>query len=290
MKVIKLTQAQELKLEVYRNKGIEVGLATDQGEDLEWAKEVTQKHRELCGVPLAKDIVILDSPFAAISKYKGLTNSNALYGQHDVPWLYFCAFFRFECGLIKETESIKYLLELTRVGWMWFGRNTTVITRRPSKIHLVDKVSGVKLLHNEQGMALEYRDGTGLYALNGMRIPNQFTKFITNKENNKAKDILNIDNSEIRSEVIKMMGPGFMYASLNPQTLDKNSLPRGGDYELYKVDIDGTSRTYLTGVCPSKGDRWHEAVHPDCRTVKDALSWREWGKIQKAYKEPSIRT
>jgi hypothetical protein len=289
MKINTLTSAQEEKLVVYRDNGIKAGLATDQGESLEWAKEVTQEHRKLCGVAPANRIIILDSPFAACKEY-GVTPAEALYGQHDVSWLYFYAFFRHECGLVEETDKIKYLLELTKVGWMWFGRNTTLITRRPISISLQSKKDGPSVLHNETDMALKYRDGTGLYSLGGVRIPNNYSNFILNKESAKPTDILNIPNTEIRSEIIKMLGPDFMFNNLNKKTLDSRVVANGGEYELYKVTVGDAARTYLTGVCPSKGDRWHEPVHPDCTNVLEALNWREWGSVSKSYLPPLVRT
>ena len=290
-KIQSLTPAQEKAMARYREEGIRIGFATGADMDEKLVRELTDKHRELHGVPKALNFTVYDSPFAALRVNSNLTPSNALYGQHDINWLIFYAFFRIECGLIEETNGIVHLLELTKhCNWMWMSTTDTIVTRRPVELHMVPKANGISVLHNTNDMAVKYKDGEGVFALNGVRIPYNLSHFITQKDKVKAADVMKITNTEIRSEVIKMMGPEFMFSNLPSKVLERASVENGGEYDLMEIMIDEQRRVYLSGVCPSKGDRFYEAVHPDCSTVRQALSFREWGSVEMEYLPPVIRT
>ena len=296
MKVEKLTPAQEALLPKYVEKGIEIGLAV--GADINEAEieDLTNKHRELCGVDKASTFLVYDSPFAVCEKYKDCTPGNALYGQHDINWLIHHAFFRVECGLIEETEKIKYLLELaSKIGWMWMSGDTTIVTRRPEEIHV--KATGSKVgllplqvLHNESGMALRYRDGQGLYCLEGLRIPGHY---IT--EPYDIQKVMKEPNVELRNVLLKMGGPNVLELHCNKKVLEAATIQNGGEYELYTISIDDNTRVYLKGMCPSKGEPFNEAVPPSIKSVEAGLHWREWGslpiaEVGGAYLVPKVRT
>jgi hypothetical protein len=292
-KIQELTDDQQKQLDVYRKKGIEVGLATG-GYDKDKVAELTEKHRELCGLPRVglENIEHLPSPMAAYRKYSDCTPESACYGQHDVHWLYFYLFFRVECGLTKETEPVRYLIDLAHhVGWLWFFEEKTIITPRPEKIHTRTIASGLKILHNETGPAVLYPDGEGVYALNGVRIPTEFVPLM--KLDAPADKILSVGNTEIRNELIKLRGTDFMIKSFKGSVIHKATVKNGGKYKLYEVTVGEQKRVYLQGTCPSKGDTFYEAVPPTVTTVEQALHWREWGQIELpdvGYKPPVIRT
>ena len=287
-KVEKLTDSQEAMLPIYRNKAIEVGMKADPTLDEKKVRELTDAHRVLCGVQPATEFLVLDSPGAAFKFNSNLTPSNALFGSHDVNWLYFYLFFRVECGLREETEKLKNLIELCgHTGWMWMSSDTTIVTRRPAQLHTIPKANGLLVCHNSRGKAIEYVDGWGVYCLDGVRIPTPHVHLVTNPN---PTEILKIQNSEIRGALIKNMGPEVMFQALPHSILHQAEVKNGGHYTLYKIDIEGQSRHYLSGVCPSKGDRWYEAVPPTCVTVESSLAWREWGDDTIPYLPPVIRT
>jgi hypothetical protein len=61
----------------------------------------------------------------------------------------------------------------------------------------------------------------------------------------------------------------------SPEWPDRRRINQRGDYELSVVDLgDGIVRHYLRMLNPSTGV-WHvEGVPPHCRTVAEALAWR----------------
>lgn len=294
MKITKLTDKQIEMLPKYRDKGIEIGLDTNAEFDETLVKDLIDKHRGMCGVGKTKTWRIFDSPMAACKEIDGINTGNALFGQHDIYWLMYYNFYRIECGLVEETDKIVHLLELAKhVGWMWMGNNTTVITRKPVKVHATfkrhDSIPNFRVLHNENGKALEYVDGTGVCSLNGIRIPKEYEWIITN-DILSMKDVLSIKNTEIRTEAIKKIGIEKAFDSLDKTLLDEATYEIGGTYQLYRVIFGNVNRIYLRMKCPSKGSIHFEAVHPDCSTVSQALNWREEGTITSSYQFPLVRT
>lgn len=284
----KLTKEQEAKLEEYKNMGIEIGLATyDPEVDMNKVRTLIDRHREACGVGKTKNFRVYDSPMAAMDdpKNKGITPYNALYGQHDINWLIYYSFYLYETE-VTGMEPIVPLLELAKmVGWMWVGETDTIITHRPTRLHMIGKPAQdggtIKVLHNYNGKALEYLDGNGVYAINGTRIPSEYTHMVDAYAGDiDVRAVLGISNTEVRTELLKKIGVERAFSSLDKKQLDVDTVNPGGKYELYTVDFgEGAQRTYLTGVCPSNDEAFYEAVHPDCKTVKQALHWRNWGTI-----------
>jgi hypothetical protein len=287
----KLTAEQEAALVKYRNKGIQIGLAVGAEFDEAEVRLLTDKHRVQCGVPAVNRFVVYDSPFAACAAVSGLSGSNALFGQHDIHWLMYYQYMRMELG-VTGLEGIQYLLELaTRVGWMWMSSTTTIVTRRPVSIHMLEKMEGPAVLHNPNGLALEYADGTGVYASNGTRFPEELgRKFldVPEKELDPA-EVLAIQNTEIRSEVLKKISIDRVFERLPNKVLDRSEL-RGGTYVLREIRIEQLVRKYLQGSCPSNGEAFFEAVSPECTTVKQALAFRNYGDSQVEYVEPEVLT
>lgn len=291
--ITELTKEQEAQLEVYKNNGIKIGLDTNTKFNLNTVKSLCQKHRKICGIAPAKKFLVFDSPYAAMKEVEGITLNNGLYGQHDIHWLNYYMYYREVLGFKEETEKIVHLYELAKhVGWMWFGNETVVITRKPAKLHLREKNNAASVLHNENGMAVEYLDGNGVYALNGLRIPKDHSWVVTTPaEELKVNDIIKIKNTEIRSEVMKKVGVERMFSKLDKKLLDNKTYEVGGNYKLYEIDM-GTDilRKYLSMYCPSKGSMHLEAVHPDCTSVLSCLNWRENGIISDDYVFPQDRT
>ena len=292
--------------EPYAQQGVAVGLATGSDMDEELVRKLTDDHRALT---LAQDASpgydskcsifrVYDSPEQAINSVTGLNTNNALYGAHDANWLYYYLMIRQEFGLVEETNELIALIELTKhVGWMWFGRTATIVTRRPDEIHLLTKHTPndvelpIQELHNPNGMALKYRDGTGVYALNGLVIPDELQWVITDKtRRSNYKEVLTIKNAEIRTEVLKLFDAENIEASLPKKLIHSWTCNIGGNYELYTVTFDQVVRKYLKMKCPSKGDTPFQAVHPDCNTCQQALNWREIESLSIEYIPPLART
>ena len=125
------------------------------------------------------------------------------------------------------------------------------------------------VLHSDKSPAIEYKNWS-IYALNGVKVPDWLV-FTKDTEINPRK-LLEIENAEIRREFVRKVGIDRVCYSLKAKVLD-----RSGKYELLTLDIFGRQRPYLKMLNPSIGT-WHvEGVHPDCKTVQEAINYRRFG-------------
>lgn len=328
-KITSLTPEQEAKIDVYCQEGIKIGLCTKRG-DMEQIKEHVIKHREMVGLGPVKEWIELDSPITAVKKY-GLSNNDATYGSQSIHWLQFYMFWRNEVGLVKETEQIVHLYELAKIsGWTWWGNDVMVVTHKPSAIRMKNikmqrddgPIQDIKVLHNPGGMALEYADGTGVYALDGRRLGKNDQWIVTEPEKLTLENVLKIQNTDIRASALKLLPSDAVVNSPSAKIIDTgsytsyhmtnkpldpnkvtslddylvalqtNAVQVQSDYELIKLEVDGQERFYLKMTCPSKKEVHVEAVDPRCQTVAAALGWKEHPHlpINDNYVPPVVRT
>jgi hypothetical protein len=124
------------------------------------------------------------------------------------------------------------------------------------------------VLHRDGGPAIRYRDGFAVWALNGLRVPRWLAR--TPATQLDPRRVLRIRNADTRREFVRKVGIERVCYATRARTID-----RQGNYELLQLDLrDGWPRPYLKMLNPSIGT-WHvEGVDPSCRTVSEALVWR----------------
>ena len=197
----------------------------------------------------------------------------SMWAQMDSGWIalfLFCA----EIGVPFE-ENDKKILNLWAESaksscWWWPHENICVISERPSEIQMVP-IPGQDFrfhLHRDGGPSVRCRDGWAMWNLNGARVPQIVAE--TPTADLDPRLILSEKNAEVRRELVRKVGVDRVYSTLGGKELDT-----WGNYSLITLDLqDGRHRPYLKMLNPSIGT-WHiEGVHTDCKTVLDALSWR----------------
>ena len=223
---------------------------------------------------------VVDSVWDSVGdSYKENFNPYYRYlGQFDAGYLGWCDFFREVCNLVEQTEKAVPLSDLTKhSSWVYPYRNIAVLSEKPEII----KVNAAGKIHCDSGPCVRYRDGFSVYGLNGVRVTQEIVE--TPSDQLSAALILTEKNAEIRREIVRKIGTERLCRDLNAQSIDKE-----GTYELLLLDLkDGRHRPYLKMKNPSI-DTWHvEGVHPDCKTVDQALAWRNGVDV---YKSPEILT
>jgi len=126
----------------------------------------------------------------------------------------------------------------------------------------------VSRLHCENGLAVEYEDGSGLYFWNGIQVPDHV---ILRPDLLRVDMILNERNAEVRRVMIERYGQDRFVLDAHPTILDKWK-----DNELLSIDLpDGPDRRLvaLKLRCPSTAAVYILRVPPDQRTVQGALAW-----------------
>ncbi len=160
--------------------------------------------------------------------------------------------------------------------WLLYWTETTLYWVAKPRVH----VSSQRSLHRADGPALE-SDVEDLYFLNATLVPDWLVT--TPAESLPTDRLAKIDNAQVRAEYVRKIGVERLI-----QANGARSVAKLGDYELLDFHWSGQYRPYLKMLNPSVPGLWHvEGVLPSCRTVEQALAWRNG---QDVYEEPELLT
>lgn len=174
----KLTPAQEAKIPEYVEKYLEIGLSTRPCDHAKAEDAIKRSYKYL---KLKEPTFIwVKSPFegakVAAQLAKGSEDvtkqeiseqgSKASFGSFEAYWVSFYDFVATELP-VKKDELIDIVKDIVNeCGVYWTFEDVVVVSEKPVAIHFKDKK-----LHNPEGLALEYVDGTGIFALEGKSYP-----------------------------------------------------------------------------------------------------------------------
>jgi len=141
-------------------------------------------------------------------------------------------------------------------------RDEVILVARP-----VMRITG-ESLHCEDGPAVWWPAGEQYYFLNGVEVTKEIVETPAHILNPHL--ITKTPNAEVRREIVRKVGIERICEALNARCVD-----RDGDYELIILQLDDhRGRPYLKMRNPSIGVFHIEGVSPDCRTVQQALNFR----------------
>ncbi len=269
-----LTPEQVEQLEVYREEWTKIGLSCEP-VDLPRALAAVEKIYTEAGlkVPSRENIHVVDSPMAATKLAQELDDapdSDArkhtraqIYGSHDAAWLSFYAYFGEVCGL-ECCKRLEGLMELAKsCGWWSPYEECVILQHRHEELHLDDEGR----LHNEEGMAVRYRDGWGVWAINGVRVTEQI---VMHPETQTTAEIQSEQNEEIKRIRIERFGWEKYLAAVNAVTIDqRHNDIEATDEALLKAD----GMTVLLCACPSTARVYTLEVDPECSTCEEAQNY-----------------
>jgi hypothetical protein len=200
----------------------------------------------------------------------GLKCANNTYqmwngGNQWSGWVSFLSFFKDVVKLgIDYTKYVHYENCAIHAGPRYMHEEFCIVSDRPKKL-VVNELSQP---HCVDGPFCEWRDGSALYALNGVRVPMWIVE--TKPEDFTKEMILGEENADYRREIVRKLGPLRTAEILQPRVADSFK-----GYELLMIDLgDNRERPFLKMVNPSLGTVHIEGVGPDCKTVIDALGFR----------------
>jgi len=175
----------------------------------------------------------------------------------------------FESGLLPFVAAYEAGLWL-----FWITTSEVVALARPALRLLA------KQLHSTEGPAVAWPEGEHqYYFLNGVNVPREIVE--TPARELDPRTLLHESNAEVRREIVRKVGIERVCEALDAKCLD-----RSGNYELLLLDLqDGRTRPFLKMKNPSVGVYHIEGVPPECRTVAEALAWRNQSDVP-----PSILT
>ena len=149
--------------------------------------------------------------------------------------------------------------------WFPFDR-AVVLTDRPKSIILRDD----NRLHRDNGPVIQWRDGYGIYALNGVLMPAWVIE--TPEGELDPKRLMDFTNADQRSQFALRVGYERILHAHDHQFIDELN-------DMYKLVLirlkDGRHRPFLYMQNPTCPELWHvEGVPPNVTTVKEALAFR----------------
>lgn len=296
-KIDKLTPEQEAKIPLYKEKWLKVGLNTDRINRPKLI-EILNRFYEVCGFTKPDEVRFFDSPFAMQQEANKLNKTEKNYYSQlfCTTSAYWCSTYDFikEELLPEEKTPIwdVYKELCPEAFWIIPFDKMALVSEKP----LFSKFDEQKRLHCTDGPAIKFADGYSLYALNGRRVPEFLV--MTPAEQLTKEQFAEIKNTEIRREFIRKVGILNAVKMLGGVTVDSHDYSgakhflthEGRNYDLIECDFGtGGKRKYLKMKNASTADYHVEAVHPDCKTVDQALGYREGAIFGEAWREKNFK-
>jgi hypothetical protein len=270
--LIELTAKQKSLLPAYRDKWIKIGLSTEPC-DFERAKEAAARAYRAAGLTPPRKWALADSPMHSAHMYCEMAGlpptkpnladdlNNQSYGSHDAGWLSFYDFFLTVVGL-EVCEPLRPTIDLAQVCGRWSPYEEACILQHR---HNILRLDDLNRLHCVDGPACAYPDGTAVYAIHGVAIPE---KWVTGSPPTPHQ-ALTWENIEQRRAACELLGWESIVAQLRPKIIDTDEDPQIG--ELLRVrlpDADGPHQ-FLRVRCGT--GRWFCIPVPaECRTAREA--------------------
>lgn len=221
----------------------------------------------ICGDPA--DLLVQARARGAKGMGEGATFDPVGLG-FDAGWTAFYDYFRRTGVPMEDLNFDKWLVFLESGVWAsLFYENVAFVCSGPKSVRTDENGA----LHAGDGKAIEWRNGWGLYALNGVVVDEDIV--MTPARDLDPQRILTTQNAEVRREIIRKIGIERAILGLKAKTIDA-----WDGYELLELPpIEGMTikAVYLKMRNPSTGTYHVEGVPPEIRTCRGALSWRIGG-------------
>ena len=290
-----LTPAQERRLVEFRDEYLHRGLSCEPADRLAAQEAVADAYR-VGGLEPPAAYIWLSSPMAGAIAAAMLAGNQvrdqvraqveaqvwaAGYGQHDAGWLSFYAYFAMVIGVADAARLAPLCRLSAAAGWWWPFERLCIVTDRPMALGL----DAEGRLHSASGPALQYRDGWGITAWHGTRIPDEW---IGEKSTLTAKTALTWRNIEQRRSAIEILGWSTILRELDAKTIDADADPEIGTLvEVTLPDLPRPAR-FLRIRCGT-GREFAIGVQPDCKTALEAQAWIR-GIPPVEFTKPEVRT
>ena len=194
---------------------------------------------------------------------------DAVLGQHDADFLATCAYFRevLGCGRAWPAWRPGFVALAESAGWALPCRRVCFVSERHSILHR----DAQGRLHCEDGAAVAYPDGWGVWAWHGVRVPRPV---IENPASLSVPAALAERNRMVRAVMLTRIGPERLRAELSETVIDTDLDGRGMVRRLF--ELEGiTDRRFVSYTCPSTGTLYAaQPVPPEVRTCAEAVAWR----------------
>ena len=205
--------------------------------------------------------------------------SNSYHGSFWAPWVAYVSFIRDVLGwdnsILEQFRIEEDLVE--SCNWLWWHEDVLAISDRPEVLRRDDQGR----LHCEDGPAICYRDGWGVWSWHGVTVPRAW---VEDRVSLSPVVALKQENVERRRAACEIVGWDRILVELNARTIDCDPDPEIG--ELLRVDLPdapgeqflrvrcGTGRTFVIPVPPYvptalAANAWTYDLDPNIMKLKE---------------------
>lgn len=173
----------------------------------------------------------------------------------------------------------------TSVNYFWPNRHFVMVCDRPKAIRRDDQGR----LSNDQKMAIEYKDGWGLYALDGVVLDESLWQSIVSQKMTFT-EIMRIENADHQAVALKYNPAAIINANAN--CIDRSE--RGNELfliegtelnqlceepQMYFLRMQcPTGRVFVEGVPPKVGNKYRSADHAQAYAL--GLTFGQYGLLR----------
>ncbi len=274
--VEKLTNEEWNRLEEYKEKYQKMGFSTDSLPEGE-AFRIIDEIYEFIGRGKPEKWYV-DSPMQIIREAKRIMPESGKVKL--IPDLWYGSFYSCYVSMYsfidsldgvngeKVKENLRIANESIKLGVFLPLESLCIISKKPIAIRL----NQVNQLHCDDGPAVEFADGYGIYFWRGLRVPGEWVKSPNSID---IRDVGKEGNAERRRAMIEIMGYDRFLRESNAIVIHTDQL-NGQEIKLYEADFgytrakivemingtrenDGTFKHYFMRV-PSRITRAKEAI------------------------------
>lgn len=193
--------------------------------------------------------------------------SSGSYGSFEAYWVSYYSFIVNELDVEHDDLTDIVTDVVSNTGFYIPYDGCYLMSERPVEISFNEQ----NQLHNEHKPALLYKDNTGVFAINGTRLP----MTVLNKKNSPeiAEVVMKISNVTARVIAQRFVGMDKFLSVLKPKVIDKSKTEAG--LALIEFSLEGTKQRALKMVNPSTGEIHVEFVSPKAKTVTEADAFRQ---------------
>ena len=204
----KATKQHMKELKQFRQECMEIGRSTEPADfpkaeeaitklfgEMDWKETITFHH---CSSPKAAQ-ELLKKDFGATAFV-----DTSFWGNFDIYWIGYLEFLSRLEGVETEDghdDMLTYWRAIAEsCGW-WYviDEKTCIICDRPEEIYLDEDGK----LHNWEGMSVKYRDGYGIYTINGVALPKR-KRYIFERPRDITKELINAESDNNIKEVMQL--------------------------------------------------------------------------------------
>ena len=198
----------------------------------------------------------------------------------NIYWSVWCGWYEYGKYIGVDFDNEKYDLFInfnSEINFFIPYKGICFISEKPIEINWNNN-----RLHKDGGMSVKYSDGWGIYTLNGVAVPDWLAK--TPEGKLTIKQFKSIKNADIKAEFIRKYGVERLQ-SLGEKICDAvdhhNEFYRQSEYEIWDMGkaFDNTYRPFLKMRNLTTGIYHFEGIHPDCRTIEQALKFRTKNRL-----------